>query len=336
MIPAHDGPDTDSAAQEQHSVGEVILAFLLLGTVAFGGPAAHVALMRRFLVERFQWIGEAEFFELFGACNLIPGPSSTELAILLGYKRAGRMGLLLGGACFILPAMVIMIGLAALYHRFGGTMPARRLLTGVTAVVVGILAWAVLDVASRVLRGPGTFVLCLALLIAALLGVSPIVVLITGGLLLGLPAFLSHRRRRDEGVPASKHVLLILGFTLEVSGKLVILTWTFLKIGFIAFGSGYVLLVLLRSELVVNLHWLTDRQVVDAVAISQATPGPVFTTATFIGYLVGGVPGSVLATVAIFAPAFLFVPPWKESFDSCASGRRCEKFWQASTSPRLD
>jgi chromate transporter len=288
-------------------VREVTVVFLLLGTVAFGGPAAHVALMRRIIVQRLRWIDEDQFFQLFAACNLIPGPSSTELAIILGYKRAGKWGLLLAGTCFIAPAMVIMIALAFLYQRYGGDPTARHLLMGISAVVVGILAWAVVDVGRRLIGDLWAFSLALAAAVALILDANPLPILIAGAAVYATKATL----RASAGKARTLTALLApAGSTGSIlSSKTAVLFVSFLKLGFIAFGSGYVLLVFLRSEFVTNLHWLTQRQVVDAVAISQATPGPVFTTATFIGYLVAGIPGALLATLAIFAPAFILVPP---------------------------
>jgi chromate transporter len=263
--------------------------------------------MRRIIVKRLHWIDEDDFFELFAACNLIPGPSSTELAILLGYKQAGKRGLILAGACFILPAMVIMMALARVYQLYGTTAPARHVLVGVTAVVVGILAWAVLDISRRLVRDAWAVATAAAVAIVTLFYVNPIACMAAGGVLFFLRARLLTTRPREPKV--TMMFLPVLSASSILNSKLAVLFATFLKLGFIAFGSGYVLLVFLRAEFVVNLHWLSQRQIVDAIAISQATPGPVFTTATFVGYLVSGVPGGLLATLAIFAPGFVLVPP---------------------------
>ena len=291
--------------------------FLFLGCVAFGGPAAHVTLMRRLLVQRRAWVDETQFFEMFAACQLIPGPSSTELAILLGYRRAGRAGLFVAGACFIAPAMLLMLLFAALYQRFGAGPVAQRVLAGVTPVVVGIVVWAVVDLGRRILRRWDAAVVFVVVAALALVTNQPIAVLAGGGAVLSGARWIGRRAASQPGSPGAGAALLPAGALAHTSVtaaagvapiSLAAVSATFLKLGAVAFGSGYVLLVLLRSELVLNLHWLTDRQVVDAVAISQATPGPVFTTATFIGFLLAGAAGGVMATIAIFLPGFAFVP----------------------------
>ena len=298
-----------SAAGARADLREVARVFLFLGCVAFGGPAAHVTLMRRLLVQRRRWIDEKTFFELFAACQLIPGPSSTELAILLGYRRAGWRGLVLAGACFIAPAMAIMLALAVVYQHVGAGSTAQRVLAGVTPVVVGIVAWAVIDLGRRLPRAWDAAVLFVAVSVLAVFFNQPIALLAGGGALL---AAVRYAKRGSSG--AAGVMLMAPRLTAATGGvvapaSLLAVFLTFLKLGAVAFGSGYVLLVFLRSELVLNLHWLTDRQVVDAVAISQVTPGPVFTTATFIGFLVAGFGGAVLATVGIFLPGVVLVPP---------------------------
>lgn len=292
--------------------------FLFLGCVAFGGPAAHVTLMRRSLVQRRRWIDESEFFEMFAACQLIPGPSSTELAIVLGYRRAGWPGLVTAGACFIAPAMALMLGAAALYERFGAGVQAQRVLAGVTPVVVGIVVWAVVDLGRRLLRRWDVAMVFAVVAVLAVLVNQPIPLLAGGGLVVAVLRWSRRRVQPAAARGASSSPALIAAVTaprgiaattaMVAPVSLAAIFATFLKLGAVAFGSGYVLLVLLRSEFVLNLHWLTDRQVVDAVAISQATPGPVFTTATFIGFLLAGVSGGVVATIGIFLPGFAFVP----------------------------
>lgn len=275
--------------------------FLALGCVAFGGPAAHVALMRRVIVERRRWLPESEFLRMFAACNLIPGPSSTELAIFLGYRRGGWRALLLAGLLFIAPAFLIMLGAAWAYTRFRESPATVAILYGIRPVVVGIIAWAALDLGRRILRRPVLLLIGAAAGLLLVVGVHPILLLAVAGVLL---AALSLGPRRLTSSLAA----LPVGIALPEPDRLPLLFLTFLKFGAVAFGSGYVLLAFLRADLVGDLGWLTDRQLVDAIAIGQATPGPVFTTATFIGYLVAGVPGAVLATVAIFLPGFVLVP----------------------------
>lgn len=275
--------------------------------------------MRRILVLRLHWVDETQFFEMFAACQLIPGPSSTELAILLGYRRAGWRGLVVAGVCFIAPAMVLMLIIAALYQHFGSGATARRVLSsGVTPVVVGIVAWAAVDLGRRLLRGWDVALVFVAVAALAVFVNQPIAMLAGGGVTIAALRWLRARIAAGE-TPAGGSASAVLaagaggssGGAAAVSvaaPTLASIFLTFLKLGAVAFGSGYVLLVLLRSEFVLNLHWLTDRQVVDAVAVSQATPGPVFTTATFIGFLLAGIAGALVATAGIFLPGFLLVP----------------------------
>ena len=293
--------------------------FLFLGCVAFGGPAAHVTLMRRLLVQRRHWLDEQQFFELFAACQLIPGPSSTELGVLLGYRRAGWRGLIVAAVCFIGPAFGLMLLLAALYQRFGAGSVAQRVLAGVTPVVVGIVVWAVADLGGRLLRAWDAAIVFAAVAAIAVFVNQPIALLAAGAVAVAGMRWTQRRVARARApAPHASALVVAPGLaraTAHVSAaasvapiSLAAVFATFLKLGAVAFGSGYVLLVFLRSEFVLNLHWLTDRQVVDAVAVSQATPGPVFTTATFIGFLVAGVAGAVLATVGIFLPGLTLVP----------------------------
>jgi chromate transporter len=274
---------------------------LKVGVLAFGGPAAHVALMRRELVERRRWIDEASFFRMFAACNLVPGPSSTELAIFLGYRLAGWRGLLLSGALFIAPAMAIMLAIAWLYVRFTTAAPLQAILYGVRPVVVGIVAWAAIDLGRRLVTTAPPAVLVVAVAAASLAGVNPILLLFGGGAAWLAVALGRDRLRRARGTAAALAPLLPVT-------KLAGLFLSFLKLGVVSFGTGYVLFAFLHTEFVDGLHWLTERQLVDAVAISQVTPGPVFTTATFLGYLFAGLPGAALATLGIFLPAFALVP----------------------------
>ena len=281
---------------------ELALLFLKLGTVVFGGPAAHVAMMREEVVARRRWMSEEEFLDLFGATNLIPGPNSTELAIHLGRTRAGWRGLAVAGVCFILPAALIVLVFAALYARYGTTPAVENLLYGITPVVIAVVAVALWNLLRAAVKGPLTAVVGVAALLLYLLGVPEIPLLVAGALSVLLVRSVSAGTGVFSfGVP--------LGLLIQAPGigpGLGQLFLSFLKIGSVLFGSGYVLLAFLRSEFVAS-GLLTSQQLLDAVAVGQVTPGPVFTTATFIGYLLGGVPGAVLATVGIFLPAFVFV-----------------------------
>lgn len=276
-----------------------------LGFVAFGGPAAHVALMREEVVERRGWMGEQEFLDLFGATNLIPGPNSTELAIHIGRVRAGWRGLLVAGACFILPAAVMVLVLAWAYDLYGSTPAVEGLLYGILPVVIAVIAKALWGLLRTVVKGPLLALIGVAALTLYLLGVAEIP-LLAGGAVVVLAAREVRRRWGGETaafVPLAPFGLLASPPALAGIGGVF---FSFLKIGAVLFGSGYVLLAFLRSEFV-GTGLLTEQQLLDAVAIGQFTPGPVFTTATFIGYLLEGVPGAIVATVGIFLPAFVLV-----------------------------
>jgi chromate transporter len=289
-------------------LGGVALVFLKLGTIAFGGPAAHVAMMRDEAVVRRGWLDDQEFVDALGATSVLPGPGSTQLAIYLGRRRAGWPGLVVAGASFILPAMVVVTALAWAYVRYGTTVAGQGLLYGIKPMVISVVAWAVLGLGRTAVRGP------LALLAAAaafglyFAGVNVLVILLGSGAVV-MVVRNRHRLGRSGApalLPLAPPVILAAG----ASTKRVHLSsvfWEFLKLGSIVFGSGYVLLAYLRNDLVHALGWITVAQLLDAVAIGQLTPGPVFTTATFIGYLVAGVPGAVVATCGIFLPSFLLV-----------------------------
>jgi len=276
---------------------EVALVFLKLGTIGFGGPAAHVALMRREFVEGRRWLDEDRFLELFGAANLIPGPSSTELGMMLGYLRAGWKGLLVAGACFIAPAMTIVLILAWAYVRYGSVPQTSWVLAGVAPVMLAIVGDALWQLGRRALKTLPLAAVGVAVLILYLLGGNPVILLFGGALVVMLG-----RNLRTTDTSA---MLLPLGTGVSLGVSLRSLFFEFLKLGAVVYGSGYVLLAFLRTDLVQHLHWLSQGRLIDAVAIGQVTPGPVFTTATFIGYLLDGVPGGLVATAAIFLPSFV-------------------------------
>lgn len=285
------------------SLGDVARVFLQLGTTSFGGPAAHIAMMHEQIVRRRGWIGEAEFADLLAVTNLIPGPSSTEMAIHIGRRVAGWRGLLVAGTCFILPAASIVAALAVLYVRYGSTPDARALLAGTAPVVLALITYAIWSLTRTALRSTPHWLIAAAATGFALAGVDELIILAGAALAMVIGRKL---------IPAA--VMILASATAYSAGSveaapvsLAALALAFLKIGSILFGSGYVLLALLRTELVDRSHWLTDRQLLDAFAIGQLTPGPVFTTATFIGYVLGGYRGALLATVAIFLPGFVLV-----------------------------
>lgn len=290
---------------------EVVGLFLKLGCLAFGGPAAHIAFFREEVVKRRRWVTEERFLDLLGLTNLIPGPNSTEMAIHLGYTRAGWPGLVAGGVCFIAPAMLIVWALAWAYVRYGARPQAVWLLYGIKPVIIAVVVQAIWSLLRTAVKGPLLAAVGLAVLALYLAGVNEIALLFSGGLVVLLARSVAARRAAVGAIP----VAALLGSAATAAGQgaglaaasLTVLFFTFLKIGSVLYGSGYVLLAFLRSDFVDRLGWLTDRQLLDAVAIGQLTPGPVLTTATFLGYLVGGGPGAILATLGIFLPAFVFV-----------------------------
>ena len=286
------------------SLQEVAAVFSRLGMTAFGGPAAHIAMMRNELVERRRWLSDGEFIDLLGITSLIPGPNSTEMALHLGLKRAGLRGLLVAGVCFIGPAMLIVLALAWAYVRYGTLPQAKWLLDGLTPVILAIVAQALWFLGRTALHAPRLVAVALAVLLGFALGVHELILLVAGAALAWIWAF--------PGRAQTLLVLLPLQVAQSDEWSLTRLGLIFLKIGSVLYGSGYVLLAFLQSDLVDRLGWLTSQQLLDAIAVGQLTPGPVFTTATFIGYILGaphGVGGAaaLVATIGIFAPSFVFV-----------------------------
>ena len=279
--------------------------FLRLGVVAFGGPAAHIAMMREELVRRRGWVTDERFVDLMGATNLIPGPNSTELAIHLGHERAGWRGLILAGLCFIVPAAVMVGILAWVYVEYGDTPAFDDLLRGVVPVVVAIIVWALVPLLRTVVKTWWLAGLVVAGLAAYLLGVNELVVLFGGAAVAAVVHGVAHAASSARHALALPMALPV--FADPTWGQLTQLFLTMLKIGSILYGSGYVLLTFLEADFVDRLGWITHQQLLDAISIGQVTPGPLFTTATFVGYLVAGVPGAILATIAIFLPSFVFV-----------------------------
>jgi chromate transporter len=308
--PVADGPERSV------SLKELAWLFLRLGTTAFGGPAAHIAMMEDEFVRRRGWLTREKFLDLLGAANLIPGPSSTEMAIYIGYQRAGWWGLFLGGACFIVPAMLIVTALAWAYVRYGRLPQASGVLYGVKPVIIAVVLQAVLRLSRSAVKTRFLALIGLLAALLAFLNVSALIVLVGAGTILALGRWL-----RQEGSRSSRPLGVLLALAVAVvvvevvpalrTGPAVAfglrpLFLYFVKIGSVLYGSGYVLLAFLRTDLVAHWHWLTSAQLLDAVAVGQVTPGPVFTTATFIGYVLAGPLGALIATVGIFMPAFFF------------------------------
>jgi chromate transporter len=297
---------------ERTGLRELAVLFLRLGATAFGGPAAHIAMMQDEVVRRRRWLSEERFLDLLGATNLIPGPNSTEMAIHIGWQRRRGPGLVVAGLAFILPAMVITAACGWAYLRFGTLPLAEWLLYGVKPVILAVVVQAICSLAPKAGKTAALRVLGAVAALAVALGLNELAVLFGAGAAAVALAWRRGRPLADRGlhqfVPLLPAVLPAAGAAGVASAvTLPSLFWVFFKTGSVLFGSGYVLLAFLRADLVERLHWLTEAQLIDAIAVGQVTPGPVFTTATFIGYILAGPSGALLATAGIFLPAFIFV-----------------------------
>lgn len=268
------------------SLASIARLFLKLGFTGFGGPAVHMAMMRTEVVEKRNWLNEREFLDLLGAVHLIPGPNSTELAIFIGYRLRKWKGMILAGLGFILPAFFIVLILAMLYQRYGAMPDLNPILTGMRPVVISIVILALLNFGKTAIFNFTTFIVFVLSVLLSWLGMNELVIIF--GLGFFSLAF-------NHIAPAKK---------LSLSPELFLF---FLKVGSVLFGSGYVLLAFLQKGLVEDLKWLTETQLIDAVTIGQVTPGPVFTTATFVGYLINGFEGATFSTIGIFLPSFILV-----------------------------
>jgi len=296
------------STRQRPSLAEVAASFLKLGTIAFGGPAAHIAMMEEEFVGRRGWLTREEFLDRLASANLIPGPSSTELAIFIGYGQRGWPGLIVAGCCFIIPAAILVTLLAAAYVRYGSLPRMAGMLYAIKPVVIAVILQALAKLARTAV--PTKFLAAVTVVAFGLnfFGVNPLLALAISGVLAALGSARTQGRVIAGVNLAMPKALLAVGVAVVVIPvTLSRLFLSFLKIGSIVFGSGYVLLAFLRTEFVTKLHWLTEKQLIDAVAVGQFTPGPVFTTATFIGYIVAGIPGAIVSTIGIFLPGFLLV-----------------------------
>jgi chromate transporter len=302
---------SDAAASVTPSVrvGEVAAYFLRLGCIAFGGPAAHIAIMRRELVTQRKWLTDAEFVDMLGVTNLIPGPNSTEMTMHSGYHRAGWLGLWLGGLMFILPAVAIVLAFAWAYVRYGDTPAGEGILAGVGPVVLAIIIQAIWGLRTAAVKTPLAAVLAASVFLAVLVfDANEILALFAAGVI----AVVWYVARRASRALAA---LVPLGLPFPVALQAAAastpsageLFWVFLKVGALLYGSGYVLVSFLDGELVDSRGWLTEEQLVDAIAVGQFTPGPLFSSATFVGYVIEGWDGAAAATAGIFLPSFLLV-----------------------------
>jgi len=297
---------------QSRNLFEVAGLFLKLGTISFGGPAAHIALMEQETVSRRRWLSREHFLDLLAATNLVPGPNAVEMASHIGFLHAGWPGLLAGGVSFILPAFFISLALAWAYVRFGTLPQVTALFYGINPAVMAIILTATYRLGRTALRDWRAIALAVACLAAALLGISEVVLLLAAGvvgvLLYALPRLPTRLQGAMFGLPAGLYALLP-----GSDDRLLRLGLFFLKVGSLLFGSGMVLFAFIQRDVVDRYGWLTQQQLLDAIAVGQMTPGPVLSSATFIGYLVAGWPGAVVSTLAVFAPSFVIVAlvgPW--------------------------
>jgi chromate transporter len=288
--------------QIENRLPEIARAFLRLGFVAFGGAAAHIAMMEEEFVRRRGWLTREEFLDRLGAVNLLPGPTSTEMAIYLGALRGGTPGLLIAGAAFIAPSALMMLGLAWVYVRYGTLPQIAGLLWGIKPVIVALVAQAVWSLAKTALKSRELMVIAAIVLGLAAMHVSTLALLIGTG----VAWIVANRFGRNTGSAAMAGAVAGAGSGAVTATTTGVFLY-FLKIGALLFGSGYVLLAVLREDLVTRLDWLTETQLLDAVAVSQATPGPFFTVATFVGYQLSSWRGAGLATLGMFVPGFTYV-----------------------------
>ncbi len=296
------------AKDTPNKLKELALLFLRLGITAFGGPPAHIAMMHDEVVQRRKWLDEQQFLDLMGATNLIPGPNSTQMALHMGYSRAGWRGMLVSGSCFIIPAAFLVLLLTWLYVQYGTTTYAETLFYGIKPVIIAIVLQALFMLGKKAVKGVLTSIVAIAVVAGYFYGINEILLIF----LCGLVVMLLRNYKSFSGTRMFSFVAPLIGINLvALQAKemaLSTLFLTFFKIGAVLYGSGYVLLAFLEADFVQTLGWITTQQLIDVVAIGQVTPGPLFTTATSVGYLVAGFKGAALATVAIFLPSFIFVP----------------------------
>jgi len=290
---------------ERSNLKALASLFLKLGVIGFGGPAAHIAMMQTEVVTKRKWLTEQHFLDLVGATNLIPGPNSTEMAIHIGQERAGWKGLIVAGCCFIFPAVVITGFFAWLYKQYGQLPEVQPFVYGIKPAIIAVILGAVFPLAKRSLKSLELRILGILVLVCSLLGFNEIYLMFGAGLIALLLAWMrNHKLTQTPGF--FPFTLLQISTTSFLSATNLNLFWIFLKIGSILYGSGYVLFAFLDTELV-STGLLSRQQLIDAIAVGQFTPGPVFSAVTFIGYQINGWTGALVSTIAIFVPAFLFV-----------------------------
>ena len=288
--------------EKNRNLKEITQLFLKLGITAFGGPAAHIAMMQQEVVVKKKWISEQHFLDLLGATNLIPGPNSTEMAIHIGYDRGGWKGLIIAGLCFILPAVFITLLFAVLYHNYGQLPEIQPFIYGIKPAIIAVIIGAVYPLAKKSIKSLFLGLIGLSVLIASLLGANEIYLMFGAGLLAYLLYSIKNNTIQNF-IPFAYIKISQISFWDATNIKLFFI---FLKIGAILYGSGYVLFAFLDTELV-QTGLLTRKQLIDAIAVGQFTPGPVFSSVTFIGYQINGLYGAIVSTIAIFFPSFVLV-----------------------------
>ena len=299
--------------RNQTPLRSLALLFLKLGTIAFGGPAAHIAMMEDEVVRRRKWMTREEFLDLLGATNLIPGPNSTEMAIHIGHRQAGWTGLVVAGVCFIAPATLIVTAFAWAYVRYRALPEVAGILYGVKPVIIVIVLQALYSLGRTALKTKFLAAIAVAGVALTFAGIHELLILVGGGVSAIAKRLLF--RRSHNSLPLFSTGAFAILFQSSAAATTTAATsfglWPlflfFLKVGAVLYGSGYVLLAFIRADLVERWGWLTESQLLDAIAVGQVTPGPVFTTATFIGYVLAGASGATVATIGIFLPAFVFV-----------------------------
>lgn len=290
---------------------EIIRVFLKLGLISFGGPAVHIAMMQDEVVRRRGWLTREEFLDLLSATNFIPGPNSTEMAIHIGHRMAGWRGLLAAGICFILPAFFIVLLFAWAYVEYGNLPSFQIILYGTKPVIIAVIGQAIWALGSSTIKNKLLFVVAVISVLANLFGVGELMVIVAAGIVVAVFSANKPWKKRNYSYSFLIKALVFsstaAASTIPITFSLSKLFLVFLKVGSVLFGSGYVLFAFLRTDLVERLQWITEAQLLDAIAVGQFTPGPLFTTATFIGYLLAGPAGALLSTIGIFLPAFFFV-----------------------------
>ncbi|MFK8101873.1 MAG: chromate efflux transporter [Saprospiraceae bacterium] len=282
---------------------EIFQYFLRLGFVAFGGPAAHVAMMQEDLVEQKKWLTTEEFLDYMGATNLIPGPNSTEMTMHCGYHRGGAKGLFVAGISFIFPAVLLTLAVAVFFEKFSEIAWVVPIINGIKAAVLSFIVGAILKLGKKAVKTKFLAGIGIAVIAASFLGVNEILCILAAGVLVLIFHLATNRSQLNSSILP----LLFFSAAATIPYSKWKLFFIFLKVGAVLFGSGYVLFAYLDGELIEQVGWLTHSDLVEAIAVGQVTPGPVLSTATFVGYKVGGYSGAILATLGMFIPSFFYV-----------------------------